>query len=151
MDYSPPGSSVMGFPRRELRNGLHSLLQGPSQPRDGTLIFHTFCTRAPFAVLLFTLSGKSSGWWRWPLSPSSQAWGHAFNYFQILPVQIKKERRRKTAGWGWGWLQTCFLSSWWLASGALSGIPCLPCHTDFSLRRTAVLPLWLCSLFSLQC
>ena len=52
--------------------------------------FHAFCTRASFAVLLFTLSGKRPGWRRWPLSPRSQAWGHAFNYFQILPVQIKR-------------------------------------------------------------
>ena len=34
MDWSPPGSSVMGFPRQELRGGLHSLLQGSFQPRD---------------------------------------------------------------------------------------------------------------------
>lgn len=105
-------------------------------------LWYVMCTvmRVPFAVLLFTISGKSPGWLQGHFLQAHKPGGTRCSCFQILPVQVKKEQRRRAA-WGGPALQTCPSSL--VLTGAWSSIRVF---SPPSWGHTSISGGWLCSL-----
>lgn len=99
-------------------------------------------SESSFAVLFFTLSGKSPGWLHWPLSPSSRVWGHSVQLLSNTACLGQKGTEEGELPEASPTSQACPSASWWLGSGAPSGFSDLPHGTHSSLRRMAVFPLW---------
>ena len=102
MDRSPPGSSVSGILQARILEWVHALLQGPSQPRDGTQLF---CPCTGRQVLHHWCSLGSHTQWCWIF---------------ILPVA----RPQSVLAWKWSAGSTSFYSlmdrcpSWYLVMGS---------------------------------
>ena len=72
MDYSPPGSSVMGFCSKNTGVGCHFLLQGIFLAKGSNLCLLNWQA----ASLLLCHHGNSSCLWSWLIMTAGRSWNH---------------------------------------------------------------------------